>query len=322
MTPAGEPVAAGRRAGERMTEAIPLRATACAYCETLGNAVQIYPANFEAQDFNPAVFSARRLPDRLHYRIVRCQTCGLLRSDPVTEPELLKRLYAQSEQTYGSELPNLRETYGKYLDMLDRFGTAKNCLLEVGCGSGFFLQEARLRGFQDAWGIEPSQAAAAQAAPELRSRIICDVLRPGLFPDGTFDVICMFQVFDHLPDPNSALGTCLRMLGPGGLMLALNHDAGSFTARLLGERSPIIDIEHTYLYDMPSMQRMLRKHSFEVLRQGSATNLYSLQYLVQLLPLPHLVKDACLRLLQKTGFGRVRLWATLGNLYIIARRPA
>ena len=305
-----------------MTEAISLRATACAYCGTLGNAVQIYPANFEEQDFNPAVFSARRLPDRLHYRMVRCRTCGLLRSDPVTEPELLKRLYAQSVQTYDSELPNLRETYGKYLDVLDRFGAAKTRLLEVGCGSGFFLLEARLRGFQDVRGIEPSQAAAAQAAPELRSRIVCDVLRPGLFADSTFDVICMFQVFDHLPDPNSALETCLRMLRPGGLMLALNHDAGSFSARLLGERSPIIDIEHTYLYDVPSMQRMLRKHDFEILQQGSATNLYSLQYLVQLLPLPHPVKAASMRLLQRTGFGRVRLRAALGNLYIIARRPA
>ncbi len=60
-----------------------LEATRCAICGTLGNIATVYESNFRAADLTSEVFSARRSPDRLHYRIVRCRACGLLRSDPV-----------------------------------------------------------------------------------------------------------------------------------------------------------------------------------------------------------------------------------------------
>jgi SAM-dependent methyltransferase len=298
-----------------------LRQTRCAFCGTLDNAVEAYGANFDLGDFNPAVFSARRMPDRLHYRMVRCKRCGLLRSDPVADSQMLERLYRQSVQSYDGEISNLRSTYGGYLDLLRPRGRPRRALLEIGCGSGFFLEEARLRGYDDVWGIEPSEAAADQAAPGIREHIIRDVLRPGLLGDETFDAICMFQVFDHLADPNEALDVCFRLLRPGGQVLALNHDAGSLSARLLGERSPIIDIEHTYLYDRRSMAAMFAKHGFEVLRTGRAHNRYSLQYLGQLMPLPAGAKKALLELLRKSGRGSLRLRVGLGNLFLIARRP-
>ncbi len=304
-----------------MNPSIVLHATACAICGTPGNAREVYTANFDEAAFNPAVFSARRLPDRLHYRMVRCRTCGLLRSDPVAASEILESLYARSDQNYEPEIANIRLSYGRYLDRLDRSDADREALLEIGCGSGFFLEEARSRGYREAWGVEPSATAASQASPSLHGRIIQDVLRPGLLPDGKFDVICMFQVFDHLPDPNSSLDVCFKLLKPGGEILALNHDAGSISARILGEQSPIIDIEHTYLYDRDSMGAIFRKHGFEVLRIGTAVNHYSLQYLAQLIPLPRGAKSGLMDLLRKTGVGRIGLTIGLGNLFLIGRKP-
>jgi SAM-dependent methyltransferase len=304
-----------------MNASIALRPTTCAFCDTLDNAIEVYTANLHGRAFNPAVFSARRLPDRLHYRVVRCNVCGLLRSDPIAAPELLKQLYSQSDQNYEPELGNIRLSYGRYLAHLDRFGVKKESLLEIGCGSGFFLEEAKLNGFRDLWGVEPSEAAATKAIPEVRGRILCDVLRPGLFEDSQFDVICMFQVFDHLPDPNTSLEVCFRFLKPGGLILALNHDAASLSVKLLGERSPIVDIEHTYLYDRKSMAAMFEKHGFQILRTGSAFNQYSLQYLLQLTPFPRAPKMALLDLLRRTGIGPLSVTVGLGNLFLIATKP-
>jgi len=304
-----------------MSAALALQPTACAFCDTPNNAAEVYAANFDLRAFNPAVFSARRLPDRLHYRMVRCNACGLLRSDPVADAELIKQLYSQSDQNYGLELDNLRLTYGRYLGYLRRFAIRRSSLLEIGCGSGFFLEEAIVGGYQDVWGLEPSEAAVARSIPILRKKIIRDVLRPGLFPDGSFDVICMFQVFDHLADPNSCLEVCSRILKPGGHVLALNHDVASLSARLLRESSPIIDIEHTYLYDRKSMASMFKKWGFQVLKTGRAFNHYSLQYLLQLTPLPSGLKMALLELVKNTGIGRLPLTVALGNLFLIARRP-
>src|SRR5271168_2866756 len=87
-----------------------LSPTSCAICGTAGLAEELYAANFSPDALNPEVFSARRLPDRLHYRLVRCSSCGLVRSDPVADTELLGRLYERSTMTYQDEVPYLRQT--------------------------------------------------------------------------------------------------------------------------------------------------------------------------------------------------------------------
>lgn len=295
--------------------------TRCAVCGTEDDAEEVYRANLEASALNPVVFSARRLPDGLHFRIVTCNRCGLLRSDPIVRPEFLARLYADS--TFDeTESDNLRRTYGRYLGELDRHRARKHALLEIGCGTGFFLEEARARGYVRAVGVEPSVAAVRKARARDGIDVLCDVIRPGLFPPRSFDVICMFQTLDHLPDPGAALDECRSLLRPGGLLLALNHDSGALSARLLGERSPIVDIEHTYFYDAITMRRLFVAHGFRVLRVGPAVNCYSFRYLLSLLPLAPRLRSAVLKAVDASPLARWRLWAPLGNLRLVAERPA
>jgi SAM-dependent methyltransferase len=297
-----------------------LQPTRCAICGTVENSVEIYTANFDFEAFNPATFSARRLPDQIHYRIVKCKSCGLLRSDPIAPSELLEQLYIKSDQTYNQEIENLMLTYGHYLAKLDKFVLQKQALLEIGCGSGFFLERALKLGYENVYGVEPSVRAVSKATSSIRSNIKIDIFRPGLFSENTFDVICFFQVFDHLIDPNASLSECYRILKPGGLLLGLNHNSTSLSAKLLGERSPIIDIEHTYLYNPKTMSYIINKNGFHVIKTGAVWNNYSLQYLFQLIPMLGKAKLIILGLLRKTKIGQIRLKAFLGNLYIIARK--
>lgn len=301
---------------------VELKPTRCAICGSEGDATELYPANFGADAFEPAVFSARRLPDRIHYRQVKCRRCGLVRSDPVAPPELLGELYAKSSVTYQDEIADLQRTYGRHLARLDRFGARRDSLLEIGCGSGFFLEQAREQGFRTVRGVEPSREAAGLAAAGIREQIVCDVMRPGLFAPEEFDVVCLFQVFDHVPDPAALLDECWRVLRPGGLVLAINHNVEAVSARLLGERSPIIDIEHTFLYSPATMARIFSDHRFEVRSVGPVYNRYSLHYLTRLLPLPAAVKRPLVGALSRHALGRLRLSVPLGNLYLVAQRPA
>ncbi len=297
-----------------------LQSTRCAICDTEGNARELYPANFRLEDLTPAVFSARRLPDRLHYRMVRCNTCGLVRSDPIAMPAWLEHLYARSAFTYAGETSDLRCTYGRHLARLERFGARKGSLLEIGCGNGFFLGEALAQGYAGVRGVEPSEAAVNSAPPGLRERILRDVLRPGLFEPEQFNVICIFQALDHMPDPGGVLRECRRLLKPGGLLLAINHNAGAFSARLLGALSPIVDIEHTYLYSLGTMRRLFIRAGFEVCRAGPLVNRFPVRYLARLAPLPGRLKRSLLPWLERTSLGRLRLSLPLGNLYLVARK--
>ena len=297
-----------------------MAASRCAICGSTGNSTELYPPTFDPDAFTPAVFSARRMPDRVHYRMVRCNACGLVRSDPVAAPGFSAQLYRESGFTYGEETENLARTYGRYLATLADYGVTKGSLLEIGCGSGFFLEQAAAQGYADARGIEPSRAAVAAAEHHLRARIVCDVMREGIFPAEEFDAICMFQVLDHMSDPAALLEECRRILNPAGLFLCLNHNASAWSARLLKSRSPIVDIEHTYLFSPATERRLFTQHGFSVLRTGSVRNTYTLEYLTRLLPLPGAMKPWALRILRAVGAGRLRLSLPLGNFYLVAQR--
>lgn len=299
-----------------------IRATICAICLTHGNATELYPANFSPEDLSPAVFSARRVPDRIHYRMVRCNRCGLVRSDPVADSGLVAALYSQSSFDYGSETKNLAITYGAYLARLDRHRAIKGALLEIGCGNGFFLEQARHQGYSDVRGVEPSEAAVQLAAVDLRDRIVCSMMTPGLFPDQSFDVVCLFQVLDHIFDPASLLLACRQILKPGGLVLCLNHNVEALSAHLMKSRSPIIDIEHTYLYSPATITRLFAGSGFDVKETGGVRNRYSLSYLMRLLPAPLNIKQRLVKGMDDIGAGAVSLWVPLGNLYVIAQKPA
>ena len=300
---------------------IELHSTRCAICNTEDDATELYPANFDLQAFNPVVFSARRLPDRVHYRMVKCDTCGLVRSDPIADPEVLAQLYAQSTFEYADQVENLKHTYGYYLAKLDNYKVRKGSLLEIGCGNGFFLEEALRHGYVTVQGVEPSTAAVAEANPQVCSHIICDIMRPGLFEPEQFDVICMFQVLDHIPNPGELLDECFKVLKSGGLILCINHNVEAISARLLKDRSPIIDIEHTFLYSPTTIARIFVAHGFQVKHVGSAFNRYGLFYLVQLIPFPTWLKCAILALLKDNPIRRISFWVPLGNFYLVAQKP-
>jgi 2-polyprenyl-3-methyl-5-hydroxy-6-metoxy-1,4-benzoquinol methylase len=300
---------------------ITLHATRCAICGTEDNASELYPASFDIGHFNPAIFSARRLPDRIHYRMVKCSSCGLVRSDPIADAATLGELYRKSTFDYGSQVNSLRITYGRYLDRLVEFGACKGALLEIGCGNGFFLEVARERGYADVRGVEPGSSVVKQAVPGIRERIVCEMMRPGLFAQGTFDVVCLFQVFDHVSDPAALLNECTRILKSGGHILILNHNIESFSARLLGERSPIIDIEHTFLYSPATISKLAENAGLVTQHTGSVFNLYPLQYIFRLVPFPASLKRMIHWVLNRTGLGKIPLYAPLGNLILIAQKP-
>lgn len=296
-----------------------LRATKCAVCGTYGQATEKWPEKLGSLAFTADVFSARRIPDQIHYRMVNCDGCGLLRSDPVLADDALTLLYKDASFDYGDELAALKSTYGGALSRVEAIVDDRVGLLDIGCGNGFVLEEAICRGWSDVHGVEPTADAVAAANPVVKAVIIEDIMRPGLFEPGELSAVTLFQVLDHIPDPLELLRECKSALKPGGVILAWNHNASALSARILGQRSPIVDVEHTYLYSPTTMRLLFEAAGFEVLEISLVRNLYSLGYLAQLVPLPRQFKSHLVPALRKTWLGRARLRVPLGNLCLVAR---
>jgi SAM-dependent methyltransferase len=295
-----------------------LVATRCPICVTNAFDREVYAANFHTADLNPEVFSARRVPDRLHYRMVRCGQCGLLRADPILDTAALAQLYQRSRFTYEAEAAFTCRTYETYLQRALPAVRARRRLLEIGCGSGFFLAAARRHGFAEVWGVEPSVDALDKAPPDLRPHIRVGLYEAATFPADFFDVVCAFQVLDHVPDPAAVVCAARTQLAPGGVALFINHDAGAWSARLLGAASPIVDVEHTVLFDRATMRRLFAQCGFQVRDVFGVRNVYPLDYWSRLAPLPAPVKRVLRGFLHATRLGTLPVALRAGNLGVVA----
>jgi len=90
-------------------------------------------------------------------------------------------------------------------------------LLEVGCGRGYFLRHIEDK-VGTAIGLELNREAMAQKV--CRSQVLAAKLEElALDPTRQFDVICSFQVLEHLPDPDSFLRASARCLAPSGQLI-------------------------------------------------------------------------------------------------------
>jgi len=297
-------------------------ATRCAICGTLGNAQELYPAKLAGETLDEKAFSARRFyGEKIHFRWVLCNTCGLMRSDPIIDPATYDGLYERSNLTYESHIDNLTKTYGYYLHKIQKYIPSKGAILEIGGGNGFFLEEAKRQGYATVAGVEPSSDAIAKARADIKPFLTKGMFSKELYPANSFDCICIFQTLDHLLDPSKVLQDALVLLKPGGVFFAINHNCKSLSARILGEKSPIIDIEHTYLYNASTIRKLFEKNGYEVMKVFYPSSRHSFGYLFSLLPIkPVGLKSWLHKMINTLGLSRIPLFIPIGNLGIVARK--
>ncbi|GAI48151.1 unnamed protein product, partial [marine sediment metagenome] len=185
--------------------------------------------------------------------------------------------------------------------------------LEIGCGNGFFLKQAK-QTFRKVYGVEPSKESVESADPEIKKLIINDIFKKNQFKKNFFDLIVLFQVIDHLPYPNELLKECFKILKPGGCVLSINHNVSSLSARLLGESSPIFDIEHTYLYDKNTLSKLFKNNSYQIIGVFDVANFYPLSYWLRMFPLSKKLKELVFRVTEILKISGFRFWLNAGNI--------
>jgi SAM-dependent methyltransferase len=252
--------------------------------------------------------------------MVRCRRCGLVYVDRPPSRHALQQAYHAADYDSSEEAGDAAATYLRELAPVFaqvRHGHA----LEIGTGTGVFLGGLLNLGFDQVTGVEPSPAAIEAAADEVRPCIREGIFNRGDYADESFDLICCFMTMEHVHDPREVAEAAYALLRPGGAFAVVVHDCDACINRLLGRRSPIVDVEHMQLFSPRSVTELLRRTGYEDESVKPFANRYNASYWARLLPIPGFLKKGVLKTLAVTRLGKAKLSMNVGNLVAFGFKP-
>jgi len=148
-------------------------------------------------------------------------------------------------------------------------------LLDMGCGLGFFVQVVAGQPGWEASGCEISQPAVRHARETLKQHVVCSHLEDAPWPPASFDVITMWDVLDHILEPDPVLRRCHTLLKDDGLFFIRTPNISIHLPRarvkklVWGERSGpgfLQPRDHFHHYSPSTLRRLLERNGFSRIR--------------------------------------------------------
>ena len=207
------------------------------------------------------------------FTVVRCTRCDLVYTTPLPTSSDLASLYDQ--QFYGVA-PSQPRTFWEplrhalHLFVLEQrrralLGRPPGIVLDVGCGDGDFLAFLQRHGWKGV-GTEYSPDACALARRK-GVRVIQGELREAALPPDSLDVVTLWHVLEHLPQPLEALQEVHRLLRGDGLLVVEVPCITSPTFRLCGESWFPLDVpRHLQHFSQQTLTRLLARAGFTPVR--------------------------------------------------------
>jgi SAM-dependent methyltransferase len=289
----------------------------CPVCGSHDQSQVAYPARIDEQKLDEFAFASRKFPEYMHLRLLKCPVCGVLYASPALAAEFLAGAYQEASYDSHEEAEYAAASYARQFDSILGLIGDRGVALEIGAGNGAFLGHLREAGFREVIGVEPSRQAAAKADEVIRPLIRLGMFQASNFAPESISLISCFQTIEHLNDPRGLCSDAYKLLRPDGAIFLIGHDHRSWVTRVLGERSPIFDIEHLQLFSSDSLHFLLTACGFEDIRIGTIRNRYPLAYWMKLLPAPARLKRALIPISKKLLVGRLPLSVNIGNLYAV-----
>jgi 2-polyprenyl-3-methyl-5-hydroxy-6-metoxy-1,4-benzoquinol methylase len=299
-----------------------LVAAICALCG--GGAVDpVYPGTIPpAEPRDPALYysSSRRVAGYLP--IVRCARCGLMMTSPRDDDATLGRIYAELADRSGEQEDGARSAnVGDRLALVSSYRLFPGSLLDVGCGAGFFLCAAQTQGWETT-GIDASAWAVTrgwQRCP--RARFQAGLLPEIEFPAGSFDVVTLWDVLEHLPRPVETLERIRSWLAPDGWLFLSLPNVDSRIARLMGKRWVLLLREHLWYFSPATIAALLSRAGFKVATVRPKLVSFSLANVInRLAQYPGAAGTLAGRLSAVGALRRLTVRFPIGEMYVVARR--
>jgi len=214
-------------------------------------------------------------------RIVKCAECGFIYANPRIDARRVLEAYKKmKDESYVLEEKGRRSSSRKILKILEKFKIKGNKLLDVGCSTGFLLDEARKMRW-DVTGVELSTWAAGYAREKFGLKVYNTSLKKIKMADNSFDVVILKDTIEHVLDPRALLLEIRRILKPGGILYVNTPDIESNSSRLLRAKWWGINQFHLCYFSKRTLIDLLAFTGFATCKCIAHTRTFSFGYWVK-----------------------------------------
>lgn len=199
------------------------------------------------------------------HQLIFCSSCSFVFVEQIPPVEELNTYY--SDYTYTTESYLSPLTIKSYNRLLDEFEPYRktNKILDLGCGMGYFLAQAKKRGW-DVYGSEYSAAAIPYCEAE-GIKMTEGQLQIHAFNTGEFDIITSFEVIEHLNNPKDEVALIHHFLRNGGLFYCTTPNFNSYLRYYLKAEYNIIAYpEHLSFYTRKTLGLLFKNNGFKKLK--------------------------------------------------------
>jgi SAM-dependent methyltransferase len=271
------------------------------------------------------------------YRVVRCRRCGMAYLNPRPDPASIGQFYPSDYGPYQapergragmwnkmSQLWKQLRSEGDSLTALPFHGERR--LLDYGCGSGWFAERMRERGW-NVTAMDVNPEAARRVRERFGLRVVVGALpHPDVEPE-SYDVITMGGVLEHVHWPHPLIAAQVRALRPGGLLVIVVPNLDSWGFRYFGPNWWPLELPRHLLHFTPAtLRHLVESHGLEVQQLRMPARCGWMRR-----SLAQARRRQGRRLLERLGSVRLvssvltrwTVWTRQGDsLLLIARRPA
>lgn len=162
----------------------------------------------------------------------KCKGCGAVYSNPRLSQKTIDANLESWAKQYRYDAEYLRDRVNFHTDHINiiRQLKPKGKILDFGCGDASFVKAARNLGY-NAIGVEKSKFAKefAQKYYDINEIISGDIENIAL-PSNSFDMITMWDVLEHLPNPTKICKILANLLSPNGYLVISTPNNHGFSA--------------------------------------------------------------------------------------------